>query len=90
MGVDAAAVGWFRQVTYPSGGMNVPHPGAQAGVWLTLAGIAGLFVASWMMAGVANLDARAARALLGRSRAEELEHRVERLTQSRAGGGGRR
>ena len=35
--------------------------------------------------GVAALDARAGRALLGPSRAEELEHRVEQLTQTRAG-----
>jgi signal transduction histidine kinase len=76
---------WFRQATYPTGGMNVPHPGGPSGVWLTLVGIVGLFVASWLTAGVASLDARAARALLGPSRAEELEHRVERLTQTRAG-----
>ena len=34
---------------------------------------------------VAALDARAARALLGPSRAEELEHRVAHLTQTRTG-----
>jgi signal transduction histidine kinase len=54
-------------------------------VILTLVGVAGLFVASWLTAGVAALDVRAARSLLGPSRAEELEHRVERLTQTRAG-----
>jgi len=73
---------WFRQATYPDRVMNLPH---LMGVWLTLAGIAGLFAAAWLTAGVAALDARAARALLGPSRAEELEHRVERLTQTRAG-----
>ena len=52
---------------------------------LTLAGIAGLFAAPWLTAAVASLDVRVARSLLGPSRAEELEHRVERLTQTRAG-----
>ncbi|MCW2932561.1 MAG: hypothetical protein JWM19_3523 [Actinomycetia bacterium] len=72
---------WFRDVTYP------PNPTHHAlfGVILTLAGVAGLFVAPWLTAGVAALDVRAARSLLGPSRAEELEHRVERLTQTRAG-----
>jgi signal transduction histidine kinase len=50
-----------------------------------VAGIAGLLIAPWLTAGVAALDARAGRALLGPSRAEELEHRVEQLTQTRAG-----
>jgi signal transduction histidine kinase len=54
-------------------------------VLLTLAGIAALFAAPWLTAGVASLDAKVARALLGPSRAEELEHRVERLTETRAG-----
>jgi signal transduction histidine kinase len=74
----------FRQATYPNGEVSLPHVGP-VGVYLTLAGIAGLFVAPWLTAGVAALDVRAARALLGTSRAEELEHRVERLTQTRAG-----
>jgi signal transduction histidine kinase len=55
------------------------------GVILTFAGVAGLFVAPWLTAGVVALDARAAWTLLGPSRAEELEHRVEHLTQTRAG-----
>jgi len=54
-------------------------------VWLTVAGIALLAVAPWLTATVGALDARAARALLGPSRAEELEHRVEHLTQTRTG-----
>jgi signal transduction histidine kinase len=54
-------------------------------VLLTLAGIAALFAAPWLTAGVASLDAKVARALLGPSRAEELEHRVEHLTETRAG-----
>jgi signal transduction histidine kinase len=54
-------------------------------VYLTVGGLALLVAAPWLTAGVAALDVRAAQALLGPSRAEELEHRVERLTQTRAG-----
>jgi signal transduction histidine kinase len=54
-------------------------------VYLTVGGIALLAVAPWLTAAVAELDATAARALLGPSRAEELEHRVEHLTQTRTG-----
>jgi signal transduction histidine kinase len=53
--------------------------------YLTAGGIALLVAAPWLTAAVGALDARAARALLGPSRAEELEHRVERLTKTRAG-----
>jgi signal transduction histidine kinase len=53
--------------------------------YLTLAGIMLLLAAPWATAGVAALDAMAARALLGPSRTEELEHRVERLATTRAG-----
>src|SRR5262249_59824836 len=63
----------------------VRGPVARVGVSLTRAGMAGWLAARWLTAGVATLDARAARALLGPSRAEELEHRVEHLTQTRAG-----
>ncbi len=80
---------FFREATYPTGRVGDlvtgTHVSATFGIWLTLAGIGGLFVAPLLTAGVATLDARAARALLGPSRAEELEHRVERLTQTRAG-----
>ena len=44
-----------------------------------------LVVAPWLTAAVSSLDARVARALLGPSRAEELQHRVEQLTQTRTG-----
>jgi signal transduction histidine kinase len=54
-------------------------------VFLTVGGIALLAAAPWLTAAVGTLDARAARALLGPSRAEELEHRVEHLAQTRAG-----
>ena len=56
-----------------------------ADVALTAAGVAGLLVAPFISSAVASLDARAASALLGPSRAEELQHRVEHLTQTRAG-----
>jgi signal transduction histidine kinase len=52
---------------------------------MTFAGLAGLVAAPWLTSLVASLDARAGRALLGPSRAEELEHRVQQLTQTRAG-----
>ena len=53
--------------------------------YLTVAGIMLLAAAPWLTAAVGALDARAARALLGPSRAEELEHPVEHLTQTRTG-----
>jgi signal transduction histidine kinase len=55
------------------------------GIFLMIAGIASLFAAPWLTAGAAAADARLARALLGPSRADELEHRVQQLTQTRAG-----
>jgi signal transduction histidine kinase len=54
-------------------------------LYLTGCGIVFLVAAPWLTAAVGALDARAARALLGPSRAEELQHRVEHLTQTRAG-----
>ena len=54
-------------------------------VYLTVAGLVALLAAPRFTAGVSALDARAARALLGPSRAEELQVRVEQLTETRAG-----
>jgi signal transduction histidine kinase len=54
-------------------------------VYVTVAGMALLAAAPWVTAAAGALDAEAARVLLGTSRAEELEHRVEHLTQTRAG-----
>ena len=54
-------------------------------LYLTGCGIVFLVAAPWLTAAVGALDARAARALLGPSRAEQLQHRVEHLTQTRAG-----
>ncbi len=44
-----------------------------------------LIAAPWVTTGVRALDVRAARALLGPSRADELAYRVEQLTETRAG-----
>jgi signal transduction histidine kinase len=65
---------------------NLPRLlGIPVDAYLTAGGIVLLAAAPWFTAGVAALDARVARELLGPSRAEELEHRVERLAQTRAG-----
>ncbi|WP_329564037.1 sensor histidine kinase [Kitasatospora sp. NBC_01266] len=51
----------------------------------TAVGVALLFAGPWLLVRVARMDRRAARALLGPSRAHELERRVEDLAESRAG-----
>ena len=68
-----------------SGAGSLPRLGLPVDAYLTAGGIALLVAAPWLTAGVATLDATVAQALLGPSRAEELEHRVEHLTQTRAG-----
>ena len=77
----------FRRATYPWGGFGTAlHVGhIPAGVFVTAAGIIALCVAPSLTAAVARVDARVGRSLLGPSRAEELAHRVEHLTQTRAG-----
>jgi signal transduction histidine kinase len=59
--------------------------GVPADACLTAVGIVLLIAAPWLTGAVTALDARAARWLLGPSRTEELEHRVEHLAQTRAG-----
>jgi len=59
--------------------------GIPADAYLTAAGIVLLCAAPWLTGAVAALDATTARALLGPSRTEELEHQVRRLAQTRAG-----
>ncbi|MCF3106043.1 sensor histidine kinase [Streptomyces roseoverticillatus] len=54
-------------------------------VYVTAAGLAGLYGAAWLSRTLARLDTRAATARLGPSRAELLEMRVEEVTESRAG-----
>ena len=66
-------------------GHLAPMSNIPVDAYLTVAGLVLLVAAPWLTAGVAALDVRAARALLGPTRAEELEHRVEHLTQTRAG-----
>jgi len=68
-----------------AGTVALPHPGPPLDAYLTLAGILLLVAAPFVTHGVVALDVRVTRALLGPSRADELEHRVERLTQTRAG-----
>jgi signal transduction histidine kinase len=71
---------------WPSPADHLPQPGGiPVDAFVTLAGIALLFAAPWVTSGIRVLDVSAARLLLGPSRAEELEHRVEHLTQTRAG-----
>jgi signal transduction histidine kinase len=74
-----------RDQSSPPPGYILHRLGVPLDVWLTVGGIVLLAAAPWLTAAVAALDARAARALLGPSRAEELEHRVEHLTQTRTG-----
>jgi signal transduction histidine kinase len=66
-------------------GASTRPGGLPLDAYLTLAGVALLFAAPWVTAGIRVLDVSAVRALLGPSRSEELEHRVEHLTQTRAG-----
>ncbi len=72
--------------TYPSPAGHLPRLlGVQLDVYLSLIGVLLLFLAPWVTAGIRTADIAGAQALLGPSRAEELEHRVEHLTQTRAG-----
>jgi len=85
----------LRRATYPDANSDSPgmttglvgHPGATVpvGVYLTAAGILALLAAPWYTSAIRSLDLRMARALLGPSRADQLEHQVEHLTQTRAG-----
>jgi signal transduction histidine kinase len=74
----------YRGLSTSPGGQRL-LPGPPVDIYLTVAGLMLLAAAPWLTAGVGALDTLMAQALLGPSRAEELEHRVERLTQTRAG-----
>jgi signal transduction histidine kinase len=78
----ASAIAWSHHVSYAPGQNEIKKGTAIA---LTFVGVIGLFIAPWLTSGVRSLDKRAARTLLGPSRADELEHRVEQLTETRAG-----
>jgi signal transduction histidine kinase len=71
--------------TWPPAGYLPHRLNIPLDVYLTAAGIVLLAAAPRLTAAVAGLDARAARGLLGPSRTEELQHRVEHLTQARTG-----
>jgi signal transduction histidine kinase len=78
--------GLFYRGQSPSTSAHLPHLShVPLDAYVTAGGIALLAAAPWLSAAVGALDARAARALLGPSRAEELEHQVEHLAQTRAG-----
>ncbi|POX49360.1 sensor histidine kinase [Streptomyces sp. Ru72] len=65
---------------------RVDHPGHTTwAAYVTAAGIALLYAASWLSGALARLDTRAATVLLGPSREEQLARRVEALAESRAG-----
>jgi signal transduction histidine kinase len=77
----------FQWAHHPLNGTYSGQPNTHhaLNISLTFVGLAGLFAAPWFTAGVRALDIRAARSLLGPSRADQLEHRVEQLTETRAG-----
>src|SRR5580700_2273179 len=74
-----------RDQSSPPPGYLLRRLGIPLDVYLTVAGIVLLAVAPQFTAGVTALDAWAARVLLGPSRAEQLQHRVTHLTQTRTG-----
>jgi signal transduction histidine kinase len=74
----------YRGLSTSPGGYRLIF-GPPLDTWVTAGGLALLVAAPFVTAGVATLDVRVTQALLGPSRAAELEHRVERLTQTRAG-----
>ncbi|MEU5052673.1 histidine kinase [Streptomyces sp. NPDC021096] len=53
--------------------------------YVSAAGLAGLYASAWLSGVLARIDVRAATRRLGPSRAEQLERRVEEVTESRAG-----
>lgn len=59
--------------------------GLPADMWVTLGGIALLMVAPTVTNAAGALDGWATQTLLGRTKTEELEQRVDQLTQTRAG-----
>jgi signal transduction histidine kinase len=74
-----------RDQSSPPPGYLLRRLGIPVDVYLTVGGLALLVAAPRLTAAVTALDAWVTRALLGPSRAEELQHRVEHLTQTRTG-----
>ncbi|MGH3249175.1 MAG: histidine kinase [Trebonia sp.] len=79
----ASVIAWSHHLAGAPPGDNEIKKGTA--IALAFVGVVGLFIAPWLTSGVRAVDKRAARALLGPSRADELEHRVEQLTETRAG-----
>jgi len=78
--------GVYGRGEHPVPGEHLPSlHGIPLDTTLTAIGVVLLLLAPRAGALVTALDARVAATLLGPSRAEELEHRVEHLTQTRAG-----
>ncbi|MFI9200473.1 sensor histidine kinase [Streptomyces sp. NPDC053048] len=63
----------------------LPADYAVQDVYVTAAGLAGLYAAAWLSGVLARLDTRVAADRLGPSRAERLARRVAEVTESRAG-----
>ncbi|MGA4540604.1 histidine kinase [Uniformispora flossi] len=82
-GAAAGVYLWFW--TLPLG-WRVDHRGySTLSAYTTVVGVALLCLTAWLAKALAQLDTRAARALLGPSREEELARRVADLAESRAG-----
>jgi signal transduction histidine kinase len=81
--LPARGVLYRGQSSGPPGYLRLSH--IPVDTFLTVGGLVLLAAAPFVTDGVAALDVRVTRALLGPSRAAELEHRVERLTKTRAG-----
>jgi signal transduction histidine kinase len=79
----------YQRGLHPVAGEHLPSlHGIPLDASLTVVGVALLLLAPRVTAFVTSLDARTARSLLGPSQAEQvqqLEHKVEHLTQTRAG-----
>ena len=79
--VWATVLGWAWAL--PAGSRAAVWQGSWD-IWLTVAGVVLLLAMPWAAALVVQLDKRAAAALLGPSRARELQRRVESLAESRS------
>jgi signal transduction histidine kinase len=83
LGAGAAGVALAAVYSYPD--MKMLRGGQWELTSLTVAGVLLLLSTPWLIAAAARLDTWAGAALLGPGRAGALAHRVEVLTQSRAG-----
>ncbi|WP_089316428.1 sensor histidine kinase [Actinomadura mexicana] len=81
-GLALATSATYAWAVHSTGPLTTGHP--QRVAVLTAVGVLLLVAAPWAAAGVRRLDARAAAALLGPDRAQELQRRVEDLAEKRA------